>query len=168
MRKPMRPEMHPELRPDVRPEMRPPMRPPMRPLTDEDGEVRELTAEDFKGMRPLREADPGLIEAVAEYRRKRGRPKSPAPKIYIGLRMSPDVVESVKASGAGYNARVEQALRKAGIRRPEHQPSEEGRGPRPYGEDGHALGAPGALGGQQGPSRALERGRRRAPRQTRR
>jgi uncharacterized protein (DUF4415 family) len=87
----------------------------MRPLTDEDGEVRELTAEDFKGMRPLREADPGLIEAVAEYRRKRGRPKSPAPKIYIGLRMAPDVVESLKASGPGYNARVEQALRKAGF-----------------------------------------------------
>jgi uncharacterized protein (DUF4415 family) len=107
MRKPMRPEMHPETRPDLRP--------PMRPLTDEDGEVRELTSEDFKGMRPLSEIDPGLIEAVAEYRRKRGRPKSPAPKIYIGLRMAPDVVESVKASGPGYNARVEQALRKAGF-----------------------------------------------------
>jgi uncharacterized protein (DUF4415 family) len=107
MRKAMRPEMHPETRPDLRP--------PMRPLTDEDGEVRELTAEDFKGMRPLSEIDPGLIEAVAEYRRKRGRPKSPAPKIYIGLRMAPDVVESVKASGPGYNARVEQALRKAGF-----------------------------------------------------
>jgi hypothetical protein len=53
MRKPMRPEMRPELRPDLRPEM--------RPLTDEDGEVRELTAEDFKGMRPLSEVDPGLV-----------------------------------------------------------------------------------------------------------
>jgi uncharacterized protein (DUF4415 family) len=111
MRKPMRPEMHPEMRPDLRPDLRP----PMRPLTDEDGEVRELTAEDFKGMRPLSEVDPGLVEAVAEYRRKRGRPKSPAPKIYIGLRMAPDVVESLKASGPGYNSRVEQALRKAGF-----------------------------------------------------
>jgi uncharacterized protein (DUF4415 family) len=111
MRKPMRPEMHPEMRPDLRPDLRP----PIRPLTDEDGEVRELTAEDFNGMRPLSEVDPGLVEAVAEYRRKRGRPKSPAPKIYIGLRMAPDVVESVKASGPGYNSRVEQALRKAGF-----------------------------------------------------
>ena len=111
MRKPMRPEMHPEMRPDLRPDLRP----PMRPLTDEDGEVRELTAEDFNGMRPLSEIDPGLVEAVAEYRRKRGRPKSLAPKIYIGLRMAPDVVESVKASGPGYNTRVEQALRKAGF-----------------------------------------------------
>ena len=29
--------------------------------------------------------------------------------------MAPDVVESVKASGAGYNRRVEEALRKAGF-----------------------------------------------------
>jgi uncharacterized protein (DUF4415 family) len=109
----MRPEMRPKIRPD---DLRPPMRPDLRPpLTDEDGEVRELTAEDFKDMRPLSEVDPGLIEAVAEYRRKRGRPKSPAPKIYIGFRLAPDVVESVRASGPGYNARVEEALRKAGF-----------------------------------------------------
>ena len=109
MRKPVRPAMRPD---DLRPPMRPDLRPP---LTDEDGEVRELTAEDFEGMRPLSEVDPGLVEAVAEYRRKRGRPKSPAPKIYIGLRLAPDVVESVKASGPGYNSRVEQVLRKAGF-----------------------------------------------------
>lgn len=107
MRKPMRPAPRPEPRPDPRP--------PMRPLTDEDGEVRELTAEDFEGMRPLSEIDPGLIEAVAEYRRKRGRPKGEAAKIHIGFRLAADVVESVKASGPGYNARVEQALRKAGF-----------------------------------------------------
>jgi hypothetical protein len=29
--------------------------------------------------------------------------------------LAPDVVESVKASGPGYNTRVEQALRKAGF-----------------------------------------------------
>jgi hypothetical protein len=33
-------------------------------LTNEEGEVRELTEEDFKGMRPLAETDPGMIEAV--------------------------------------------------------------------------------------------------------
>jgi uncharacterized protein (DUF4415 family) len=84
-------------------------------LTDEDGEVHELTAEDFKGMRPLSEIDPGLIEAVVEYRLKRGRPKGEAAKIHIGFRLAADVVESLKASGPGYNARVEQALRKAGF-----------------------------------------------------
>jgi uncharacterized protein (DUF4415 family) len=87
----------------------------MRPLTDEDGEVRELTAEDFKGMRPLSEVDPGLVEAVAEYRRKMGRPKAETTKVHIGFRLAADVVESVRASGPGYNQRVEQALRKAGF-----------------------------------------------------
>ncbi len=105
----------PEVRPATRPEMRPPVRPPMRSLTDEEGEVRELTAEDFKSMRPLREADPSFIEAMADFRRKLGRPKAAAPKVHIGFRLAADVVESVKASGPGYNARVEQALREAGF-----------------------------------------------------
>ena len=107
MRKPMRPEMHPETRPDLRP--------PMRPLTDEDGEVRELTAEDFKGMRPLSEIDPGLIEAVAEYRRKRGRPKSPTPKIYIVPRMAPTSSRASRQADPVTTLAVEQALRKAGF-----------------------------------------------------
>jgi uncharacterized protein (DUF4415 family) len=85
------------------------------PLTDEDGEVRELTREDFRGMRPVREAMPELIEAMAEFRRKLGRPKAEAPKIHIGFRLASDVVASIKASGPGYNARVEQALREAGF-----------------------------------------------------
>ena len=72
-------------------------------------------------MRPLSEVDPGLVEAVAEYRRKRGRPKSPAPKIYIGLRMAPDVVESLKASGPGYNARVEHCARQGSAPRKRRQ-----------------------------------------------
>jgi uncharacterized protein (DUF4415 family) len=90
--------------------------PKKRPaLTNEEGEVRELTREDFRGMRPVREAMPELIEAMAEFRRKLGRPKAEAPKVHIGFRLASDVVASIKASGRGYNARVEQALRDAGF-----------------------------------------------------
>jgi uncharacterized protein (DUF4415 family) len=90
--------------------------PKRRPgLTDEEGEVRELTREDFRGMRPVREVMPELIEAMAEFRRKLGRPKAEAPKVHIGFRLASDVVASIKASGRGYNARVEQALRAAGF-----------------------------------------------------
>ena len=85
------------------------------PLIDEEGEVRELTREDFRGMRPVREAMPELIEAMEEFRRKLGRPKAEAPKVHIGFRLASDVVASIKASGRGYNARVEQALRAAGF-----------------------------------------------------
>jgi hypothetical protein len=38
------------------------------PLTDKDGEVRELTYEDFKHMRPLAEVDLGMIEAMKAMR----------------------------------------------------------------------------------------------------
>jgi uncharacterized protein (DUF4415 family) len=90
--------------------------PKRRPaLTDEEGEVRELTREDFRGMRPVREVMPELIEAIEEFRRKLGRPKAEAPKVHIGFRLASDVVASIRASGRGYNARVEQALRAAGF-----------------------------------------------------
>ena len=85
------------------------------PLTDQEGEVRELTREDFRGMRPMREAMPEFIEAMDEFRRKLGRPKAQSPKVHIGFRLASDVVASIKASGRGYNARVEQALRAAGF-----------------------------------------------------
>ena len=86
------------------------------PLTDEEGEVRELTEEDFKLMRPIREVDPGMLKAVAAWRRKLnkgGRPKVAAPKEHISFRLAADVVASIKATGRGYNARVEEALRAA-------------------------------------------------------
>jgi uncharacterized protein (DUF4415 family) len=86
-----------------------------RPLADKDGEIRELTAEDMRLFKPIAEVDPGMIEAMAEFRRKLGRPKVEAPKVHIGFRLAPDVVASIKASGRGYNARVEQALRAAGF-----------------------------------------------------
>ena len=95
------------------------------PLTDKDGEVRELTYEDFKHMRPLAEVDPGLIEAMkamrdrlskdgrSPERPRGGRPKAETPKVHIGFRLDADVVEGVKATGKGYNARVEMILRDA-------------------------------------------------------
>ena len=71
------------------------------PLTDEEGEVRELTREDFRGMRPVREVMPEFIEAMDEFRRKLGRPKAQSPKVHIGFRLASDVVASIKASGRG-------------------------------------------------------------------
>ena len=86
------------------------------PLTDEAGEVRELTEEDVSLFRPIQEVDPGMLKAVAEWRRKLnkgGRPKIEAPKEHISFRLAADVVASIKATGRGYNARVEEALRAA-------------------------------------------------------
>lgn len=72
----------------------------------------EWTDADFARARPIREVDPGMLEAVAEFRR-RGRPPVDSPKVRIGLRLAPDVVEGIRATGRGYNARVERVLREA-------------------------------------------------------
>ncbi|HXZ17262.1 MAG TPA: BrnA antitoxin family protein [Roseiarcus sp.] len=87
-------------------------RPAARPLTDEAGEVRELTLSDVRRMKPIGEAMPELVEAMADFRKKVGRPKAEQPKVHIGFRLSADLVERIRASGPGYNARVEEALRR--------------------------------------------------------
>jgi uncharacterized protein (DUF4415 family) len=60
-------------------------------------------------QKPHLTADPGAAP------NKGGRPKAEAPKVHIGFRLAADVVESLKASGPGYNVRVEEALRAAGF-----------------------------------------------------
>jgi uncharacterized protein (DUF4415 family) len=45
--------------------------------------------------------------------RQGGRPRLASPKVHIGLRLDAEVVAKVKASGKGYNSRVEQVLREA-------------------------------------------------------
>jgi len=84
-----------------------------RPLADKDGEVRELTADDMRSFKPIAEVDPRMVEAMKEFRRKVGRPKALSPKKHIGFRLAAEIVEGIKATGPGYNARVEQALREA-------------------------------------------------------
>jgi len=84
-----------------------------KPLTDEGGEVRELTADDMRRFRPIREVDPGMLEAVANHRKRRGRPPVESPKVRVGFRLAADVVAGIRASGRGYNARVEKVLRDA-------------------------------------------------------
>jgi uncharacterized protein (DUF4415 family) len=42
---------------------------------------------------------------------RRGRPKSASPKVRVGFRLSAELVERIRASGPGYNARVEKVLR---------------------------------------------------------
>jgi uncharacterized protein (DUF4415 family) len=85
------------------------------PVTDEEGEVRELTREDFRGMRPVREAMPELIEAMGDFRRKLGRPKAEAPKIHIGFRLASDVVASIRARGPGYNTVLSKRCARQGL-----------------------------------------------------
>lgn len=76
-----------------------------KPLTDRDGEVRELTAADFARAVPFS----GLPDELQ--RKLRGRPKAAVTKERITIRLSRDVVERFRASGAGWQTRVDAALR---------------------------------------------------------
>ena len=63
-------------------------------------------------MQPLRTLQPDLYEAWK--RSPGGRPTiHDRPKVHVGFRLAADVVEAIKATGKGYNARVEQVLRAA-------------------------------------------------------
>jgi uncharacterized protein (DUF4415 family) len=80
-----------------------------RPLIDEDGEVREITAEDvalFKPFSSLPKAEQRVLLSV----RRRGPQKSPK-KVPVSIRLSPEVVEGLRATGDGWQGRADQVLR---------------------------------------------------------
>ena len=83
-----------------------------KPLIDKDGEVRELTAADFRAMKPL-DHFPVLAELVRG-RGERGPQKTPT-KQQVTLRLDRDVVERFRATGAGWQRRINEALRKAKV-----------------------------------------------------
>lgn len=87
---------------------------PMEPLTDAEGEVRELTAEDMAHFAPFSalplEMQQDLL-AINAIGRSRGRPRKAEPKIEVKLRIDPDVLTSFKATGKGWQTRMNQALR---------------------------------------------------------
>lgn len=80
-----------------------------KPLTDLDGEVRELTERDFARAKPF-SALPKKLQATLRAVGQRGPQKAPT-KERITIRLSPDVVERFKASGPGWQTRVDEALR---------------------------------------------------------
>jgi uncharacterized protein (DUF4415 family) len=80
-----------------------------KPLTDEDGEVRELTAQDFAHAVPL-SALPEAEQQALRSLRKRGPQKSPR-KVPISIRLSPDVAEGLRATGEGWQVRADEVLR---------------------------------------------------------
>ncbi|GHC91411.1 hypothetical protein GCM10007320_40390 [Pseudorhodoferax aquiterrae] len=79
------------------------------PMTDADGEVREITAEDLAAFRPAHEVLPAGLQATLGVRR-RGPQKEPT-KAVTTLRLDPDILAALKATGPGWQTRVNDALR---------------------------------------------------------
>jgi uncharacterized protein (DUF4415 family) len=78
------------------------------PLVGPDGEVRELTAEDFKHFRPTSDF-PELAAAFERARGQRGPQKTPT-KDRVGLRLDHGVVEHFRATGPGWQSRINDVL----------------------------------------------------------
>ena len=75
-----------------------------------DDENPEWTEADFARARPFTDAFPELARKL---KAQGGRPRLARPKVHVGFRLDADVVEGIRATGKGYNARVERVLREA-------------------------------------------------------
>ncbi|CAN5176827.1 BrnA antitoxin family protein [soil metagenome] len=75
---------------------------------DEVSNNPELTDEEIAGLRPMKEARPDLYAALQAEIAKRGPTRT---KEAISIRLDIDLVEKLRASGPGWQSRVNQALR---------------------------------------------------------
>ncbi len=77
-----------------------------KPLTDRDGEVRGLDKDDLSNAQSLASLPLGLGKKLGT----RGVQKTPT-KERITIRLSPEVVERFRATGAGWQTRIDSALK---------------------------------------------------------
>jgi uncharacterized protein (DUF4415 family) len=78
-------------------------------LIDDDGEVRELTTEDFKQFRPfseLPEAEQRMLLGI-----KNATICPDPPKKTVSITLSSDVLAKFEAKGEGWESKVDEALR---------------------------------------------------------
>ncbi len=77
------------------------------PLIDEDGEVGDLSEVDPKLFRPAHEVLPPELRKLLGVRGPQKRPT----KISTTLRLSPEVMEAFRATGPGWQTRIDAALK---------------------------------------------------------
>ncbi len=73
---------------------------------DDVSENPDLTEEDMRNARPFAEVFPHLYATI----KKRGPQKAPT-KVSTTLRLSPDVIARFRATGKGWQARIDEALK---------------------------------------------------------
>jgi uncharacterized protein (DUF4415 family) len=80
---------------------------------DTDDDSPEMTAADFKRARLMREVMPEVVEV---FKRGPGRPKVPAPKERVSLRLDPKIVAAYKSVGPGWQKRISDVLARSAPR----------------------------------------------------
>lgn len=99
-------------------------RPVELPTDEEDTEINagitadpdslKWTEEDFARARPASEVLPEIFGAdvAAELLKpKGGRPRKENPKVFTGIRLDADVLAAFKATGKGWQGRINEALK---------------------------------------------------------
>lgn len=82
-------------------------------LIGPDPEIeRPATAEELVQAKPFAEALPDLYASI---QRARGRPPATNPKRPVTIRLDADVVEKFKATGKGWQGRINEVLKKAKV-----------------------------------------------------
>jgi len=76
-----------------------------------DPQSSELDAEWFAKARPASEVLPPEVYAALVAKRPRGRPKADETKVFTAIRLDADLLETFKATGKGWQTRVNAALR---------------------------------------------------------
>lgn len=97
-------------------------RKPVPPISDEeeariqamiaaDPDDEDSTNDQLAQARPFTEAFPELAETLR--RSAGGRPRSADPKVPVSIRLDREVVEKFRATGPGWQSRINEALRNA-------------------------------------------------------
>jgi uncharacterized protein (DUF4415 family) len=89
-------------------------------IDDETGELigpdpeieRPRTDEELAQAKPFAEVFPELMESI---RRSRGRPAVASPRRQISIRLDPEVIEKFKATGKGWQSRINDVLKQAKV-----------------------------------------------------
>lgn len=79
-----------------------------------DKDNPEWTEQDFARARPSSEVLPELFgaEMAAEMLKpKGGRPRKANPKVFTAIRLDADIIEAFKATGSGWQTRINDALK---------------------------------------------------------
>ena len=69
----------------------------------------DWTAEDFARAKPASELLPP--ELLAQFRNAVGRPRIESPKVPVKLRLDGDVLEALRATGPGWQTRINDMLK---------------------------------------------------------
>ena len=77
-----------------------------------DADARELGQAWDSHAKPAQEALPAQVyDALVALKRPRGRPKAETTKVFTAIRLDADLLSAFKATGKGWQTRVNSALR---------------------------------------------------------